>query len=362
MHNTKITPKQATFLVLACTLSSVHVFLPNELAQYTGRDAWISALLAPFIGCLIFFMVIKLGLLLPNHSLAGINKKLLGRYFGGLITCIYITSFLVLCIRNLIQFGLIMSVAFKPESVPYIWHLIVLIPALYVSFLGISVPARMNEVILPMGLGLIVMLVLLNIPNINLKEYLPVLQYGYKPSLVGTTFIGGHLAYSIIIFALMPLINKKDKLIKCQIIIFGTIIMLSLLVATLSIAILGLKYAETALLPTVSMIRTVDIGFFSRVDAVMMMVWQMGFFIAVAVLLYAAASLTRDLFNFKGYRIILLVYGLVVFIGANIYITNVPQLRQLFLQPLTILLYFLGLAIPLLLYMLAKLKGYPKRE
>jgi spore germination protein KB len=362
MKNTKITPKQTVFLVLSCTLSSVHVFLPNQMTLIASRDAWISALLASIIGGLIFFTVVKLCMLMPNYSLATINKKLLGKYFGGLLTSVYIISFLTLCIRGLIQFAVIMTVSFKPESAPHVWHLLILIPALYVAFLGISVSARMNEIILPVGFTLIIMLIMLDIPNMNFKEYLPVLQHGYKPPLMGAAFAGGHLAYSIIILALMPLINKKEKLITTGIPLFVLVTTTSLLIAVLSIAIVGLMPTKAWLLPSLIIIRAINIGFFSRLELILITIWQMGFFVLVSVFIYSAATLTRDMFSFKGYRIILLIYGVLVFIGANIYITNVSLLRELFLYPLTILFYVLGLAIPLMLYALAKLKGYPKKQ
>ncbi|RYD01793.1 hypothetical protein N752_28470 [Desulforamulus aquiferis] len=41
-----ISAKQAVFLLLTCILSTVDVFLPSEVAQHAGRDAWMSALLA----------------------------------------------------------------------------------------------------------------------------------------------------------------------------------------------------------------------------------------------------------------------------------------------------------------------------
>lgn len=59
---------------------------------------------------------------------------------------------------------------------------------------------------------------------------------------------------------------------------------------------------------------------------------------------------------------ILWIYGLVIFIGANIYITSVPLIRFLLGIPLAVLLYTVGLVIPLFLYLIARFRGYSKKK
>ncbi|RYD01792.1 hypothetical protein N752_28465 [Desulforamulus aquiferis] len=138
---------------------------------------------------------------------------MLGRYLGGLLALIYIVSFLFFCVMVTIQFSIIISTSFKPESPPFVWHLVVLVPALYVSYLGISVPARMNELLLPLGLLLLPLVALLNIPNINWDEYLPMLQHGLLPPIEGAVLTAGELTYPMLILALIPLISHKEKLV-----------------------------------------------------------------------------------------------------------------------------------------------------
>lgn len=345
--------------MLTCILATVDVFLPTEVAQTAGRDAWIAALLAPFIGYIIYRIIVALCLLFPDLSLAGINQKLLGKYLGGLVTIFYILSFLLFCTLVAKQFSIIISTSFKPESPPYVWHLVILIPALSAAFLGIAVPARMNEILLPLGILLLVVVGLLNIPNIDLSEYLPMLQHGYLPPIEGAVMAGSRLTYGMFFLALIPLLSKKEKLPGQGVLAF-VIVCLSLLIGTLSIAILGLKATEASILPALMIIRSIDIGFLTRMDAFMMTIWHTGFFIFLSVFVYSAASLTRDLFKLKDYRLILLLYGVVIMGGANFYITNVPIIRQLLMIPIGSLLYFLSLVLPLFLYGLARVKGYRK--
>nr|WP_315990635.1 GerAB/ArcD/ProY family transporter [Desulforamulus aquiferis] len=173
-------------------------------------------------GCLLYWrpyryfiyrIIIGLCLIFPDHSLVGFSRLLLGRYLGGLLALIYIVSFLFFCVMVTIQFSIIISTSFKPESPPFVWHLVVLVPALYVSYLGISVPARMNELLLPLGLLLLPLVALLNIPNINWDEYLPMLQHGLLPPIEGAVLTAGELTYPMLILALIPLISHKEKLV-----------------------------------------------------------------------------------------------------------------------------------------------------
>ena len=356
----KISPRQFVFLMLTCILSTVDVFVPNQAAQYAGRDAWISALAAGLIGYTIYRVVIMLGLLFPGHSLAGFSRLLLGKYLGGLVTIIYIAGFLTVCVAVMVQFAVIMPIAFKPESSIYLWDLLILIPALYIASLGISVPARMNELLLPVGLLILILVVSLNIPEIDLKKYLPVFENGYLPPAKVTVVIGANLAYSVAIVSLLPLIENKGRLPGLGLPSF-IVVSLALLLGTASIAIFGPDLTAMFLFPALQMTRNIDIGFLTRLDAFMMMVWYTGFLIFMTVFSYGAASLTKDLFGLKDYRLVLWLYGVVIMVGADFRITNIPTIMMLLNVPLSILLYALGLAIPLLLYMVARIRGYPGR-
>ena len=357
----RISPKQVLFLVLTCILATVDVFLPAQVAQIAGRDAWLAALAAAVLGYLIYRSILLLSLLFPRQSLAGFNRQILGKYLGGLLTLFYIVSFILLCTSVVVEFSIIMGSAFKPGSAAYVWHLVVLIPAMYVTSLGISIPARMNEALLPLGLLLLFAIVILNIPEMDLKEYLPILEKGYLPILQGTVLTSSKLCYAIMILALMPFVNKQEKLVKLGLPAFF-IIGLALLGGTTAIALYGPQLTAITLLPALGLIRNVDIGFLSRLDAFMIGIWYSGFFIFTCCYSFAAASLTRDLFGLKNYRPVLWFYGVVILVVANAKIMDVPFIRMLFGIPLAVLLLSLSLGIPLLLYVLARLRGFPKRQ
>lgn len=76
--NNKISAKQAGFLVAACILAAVVVFIPSEVAHKVGRDAWLAVLIAAVIGYSMFRVMMLLCSLFPNHTLAGFNRLLLG--------------------------------------------------------------------------------------------------------------------------------------------------------------------------------------------------------------------------------------------------------------------------------------------
>jgi spore germination protein KB len=357
--NNKISDKQAVFLVMTCILATVDVFIPSEVAQRAGRDAWLSVLMAVVIGYTMFRLILKLCFLFPNHTLAGFNRLLIGKYLGGLVTIIYILAFLIICAVALLEFAIIIPVAFKPGSSIFLGGLTLLLPALYVASLGIAIPARMNELLLPLGLIILLIVVVFNLPYINLKEYLPVLANGYLPPLTGAYTIGGQLGYPLLFFAIFPIIEHKEKL-KTLWNKLIPLLTLALWAGTLAIPIFGPALTGMMIFPALEMIRNIDIGFITRLDALMMMVWYMGFLIYITAFSYGAAVLTKDLFNLKGYRLVLWFYGLVILFIANIKIVSVPLIRTLFLTPLSSMIYILALIIPLLLYLVARLRGYPK--
>lgn len=352
----RISAKQAIFLVITCILTTVDVFLPSQVAMLAGRDAWISALLAPLLGYLIYRILVALCLLFPHQSMAGFNGKILGKYLGGFLTLIYVAAFLLFCTGAVVEFSIIISTSFKPESPPYLWHLTLLLPSLLVATMGISVPARMNEILLPLGVLLLVLVSLMNISNIQLDEFLPIFQYGPLPFLEGAGLVGGRLSYALLLVALAPLIKHQHKLPG-----FGApafvVVGVALLFGTLSIPIIGLQATQAEMFPALMLIRAIDIGFLTRMDPFIMMIWFTGFFVFLAVFSYGAAVLTRDLFRLQTYRWVLWFYGLLIVLGANFRITNVPMIRELLGTPASIGLYLLALVIPLFLYIVARTRG-----
>ncbi|GAB6179980.1 spore germination protein GerKB [Desulfotomaculum defluvii] len=355
----KISAKQAVFLVATCILATIDVFIPSEVAQSAGRDAWLSVLIAAVIGYSMFRLILLLCSLFPNHTLAGFNRLLLGKYLGGVVTGIYIVAFLIFCAIAMVEVAIIIPTAFKPGSSIYLWDLTLLLPALYVASLGISIPARMNELLLPLGLLILVVVVVFNIPYINLKEYLPVLAKGYLPPLAGAYNIGGKLGFSLLYFAIFPLIEHKYKLKRIGNLI-TPVLVFAILSGTLAISIFGPALTGMMIFPALEMVRNIDIGFITRLDALMMMIWYTGFLIYVAAFSYGAAALTKDLFNLKSYRLVLWLYGLVILWIANFQIVNVPLIRTMFLTPLSNMVYILGFVVPLILYLVARLRGFSK--
>lgn len=352
-----ISPKQAVFLILTMTLSTVDIFLPAELAGLAGRDAWIAALGAPAIGYLIYRVILALGLLFPDHNIAEYNRIILGKYLGGLLTLLYIIGSLVGSATVVVQFSIIMGTAFKPESPPYIWYLTVLIPAVYVVSRGIAVTARMNEVLLPLGLALLLFVVVLNYDAIELRRYLPMFYDGYLPSIKGTLFLGGYMSYSMILMVLLPLIDKKEKLISRGVMTFA-LLAVALLGGTMAIAIFGPELTAMTLLPALAMIRNVDLGFVTRLDALMITIWYTGIFIFICISIYIPAVSIRSMFGFKNMGWLLVLCGFIVFGLANSYIANVPLIRYVLGVPWSITLYVYSLLLPLLLYFIARLRGF----
>lgn len=356
----KISPKQAVFLIITMILATVDVFLPSELAQIAGRDAWMSALGAALIGYFIYRIILALGLLFPESNQAEYTRIILGKYLGGLLVLAYTVGALVVSAAVVVQFSVIMGTAFKPESPPFIWHLTLLIPAVYVVSRGIEVPARMNEVLMPLGLALLLFVISLNFREMELGQFLPMLYEGVLPPIKGAIYLGGYMSYSLIIMVLVPLVEKKEKLASLGGVTF-ILTAVALLGGTAAIPIFGPELTAMTLLPALAMIRNIDIGFVTRLDAFMIAIWYTGLFIFLCLSTYIPAINIQTLFGFRSHRWLLLVNALIILILANIAIVSVPFLRFMFGVPLAVTLYIYSVVIPLFLYIIARLRGYPQR-
>ncbi|MEH7612078.1 GerAB/ArcD/ProY family transporter, partial [Gottfriedia acidiceleris] len=65
------------------------------------QDAWISLIISLFIGCMVFFVQIKLFKIFPEYPLTKYVQFILGKYAGKILAMIYIIFFIYIAGRIL---------------------------------------------------------------------------------------------------------------------------------------------------------------------------------------------------------------------------------------------------------------------
>ncbi|TYQ17977.1 UNVERIFIED_CONTAM: spore germination protein KB [Acetivibrio alkalicellulosi] len=341
MKEEKISSLQLLFLLVTLGIATADVFLPAYVAQQAGRDSWISVIIGTISSIIIVNIFVTLGLRYPDKTLVEYSCDILGKPLGKLVGFIFIYYSFLVTIFITRSMGEIFVISFNPDTPIIVFIVLVILLAAYALGKGIEVISRINEILLPIGIIVLVGVSLLNIGELNFNYFLPVMYDGIIPSLRGGILIQAWLIETVIILQLIPFIKKKNKIrsiITASIVILG----MGLMIGVLTIALFG-SAAKNFMLPALEFVRYASFGaYFRGVDITIMGVWAGGIFIKISLFFYVFITGLAQLLNIKSYKGLIVPGGLLVITSSMVCSRNIIEA-----------IYFLNFIFPLYSFSIA---------
>lgn len=207
----KITFLQMAMIVMLTTGLSTHVLINPMILDSTGRDAWISVILAGFLflpWCLLLVLFMKK---------SGYQKfqPWLAKHTSPLISWIIVIP---LCIQlYLIGGETILHTAnwtrtyYLPETPRVVLILTIGLVCFYSAKHGISNIAVLSGILLPIVIVLGIFVATANIPVKDYQLLKPYLEHGLTPVFQGMIYIGGGFTEFIFILTMQHHLKNKVK-------------------------------------------------------------------------------------------------------------------------------------------------------
>ncbi|XRG79881.1 GerAB/ArcD/ProY family transporter [Rossellomorea sp. GAMAL-10_SWC] len=182
------------------------------------QDAWISLIISIFIGCMVFFVQIKLFEIFPEYPLTKYVQFILGKYAGKILAMIYIIFFIYIAGRILRDLEDLLTMTLFTASSLISIGILMLLVVIYGLFKGIETFARTIEFLF---LFLIMFILLIfgfefisNVYQIN--NLRPVLENGWEPVIKAIFPLGIMFPFGeIITFTMiLPHLHKKETAFK----------------------------------------------------------------------------------------------------------------------------------------------------
>lgn len=305
----QISPSQLAFLMITMVISTIDIFVPAFIAQEAKNDSWISAIIAAAASFVNIWVLLKLYHIYKGHTLIEICKMAAGKIFGLLIGLLYLLYFMIISYNVSIEMGQVIKTAFMPITPNWIFIIVSIFVAAYAVGRDIEVIARINEILLPLGLGALEFLLLISIKDMDLNYFLPVMENGIVPSLKGGLILLGWMGELIAVMQLLPFTSKPEKLNKA--VYLGVLtVCYGIMSGTLVYAIFG-PLTELLLIPSLEFARFASLGrYFYNFDLLIMAIWITGIYVKIMVFYYVSAFSLSQLFNIKNYRNIVIPVGL----------------------------------------------------
>lgn len=296
-NDVKISGIQMALIFIGFFVGSTALLNPSVAAR---QDAWLSNILACAGEFILITLYIYISVLNPDKTLIEILRDNFGRFFGGLISLLYIWYFIHLAAlveRDLGEF----NVTTTYVETPMLFIIICIVTiTVFIVKKGLEVLARTSEILVPVIISLIIFIFILLISLYEVENFFPVLERGFKPVLRSAftvlTFPWGE---SVIFLMIFHNLNNKKKIFKVSFLSVAISGLLILLITTRDLMVLGGDMFERVAFPpnmTTKLIENINVT--PLVDVNLLI----GGGTKIAVCIYAAALGIAQLLNLKDYK------------------------------------------------------------
>lgn len=301
----KISSFQLGLLIFTTIISTSDVFLPSLVAKYSGRDSWVSVIIATVVSMALAYIFITLAKKYPNKTPTIYLREIFGKGFGTLIALLIWLYFMFIAWYVVRELAQIFTVSFIPEAPIAIYIIISTLLASYGVYLGLEVITRTNEILLPIGVFALLISSIISIPNINLKYFLPIMDIDIPSILRGSSLIFAWFCEGFIILQLYPFVSDKKNVPKALYLCFF-FIGIGMLFGMLTYAVFG-PLTPKLMFPVLEFIRYGSISkYLQNFEVLTMIIWMSGIFVKILIFFYVSALSFAEIFNLKSYRFVII--------------------------------------------------------
>lgn len=324
----RISGLQMSLLMYANIISTGILLLPGNTFEQAGRDMWISPMWGSLSGFLTVWIAYRLNRFYPSATLIQCSQHILGRLLGKAVGFFYLFLYLYVGGTTLRQYGDFLVGAFLNYTPLLMVMGCLALASAFAVRAGLEVLARLSDIFTPIMILLWLIIVLLLLPELEIKQMLPILEDGIKPSLQGSVAILNLNSLYFFIFSLLPFVVDRQNGLK-----WG---MYSVLAATLTLVMTNLaalllfgSITGNFVYPVMNAARYISYAdFFENLEALVMAIWIGGTFIKVGLIHYLLAMDTAHWLDLSDYKPLALPMGLLLTCFGIWLTPNLPELTR----------------------------------
>lgn len=315
----RISSVQLLFLLLIADLATSFLYVPAITAKAAGPDAWISLILVVTVFALAVAAVCtSLAKRFPFQVFTEYLPEVIGRIPGKLLGVCYIGFFVHITSVMVVEGAQFVKTNFLTETPLLVLELVLAGVAVYGVYQGIEAIARHNEIVFPIFVLSISILILLVIKDINMNNYLPVMENGFVPVFKGAMTPGTWRGEVFIILMLFPYLNQKEEAFKATVgMAFLAGIIVTAVVAT-AIGVFGDLYTARLTYPGNTLARYISVaGILERMELVIVIIWVAGVIVKLAIFYHTCSMAAATTLGLQNYRIMAIPVAVATIVAGN---------------------------------------------
>jgi spore germination protein KB len=282
----KITGWQLWLLLIPYILSTEILSVPAIMAKFAERDAWLAVIPSSVTGFWSIFVLTALARRYPGLTIIEYSSKIIGKWPTKILE-FYLSFifFTYVTVQNYEHFGFVTDIELQ-KTPSLIINGIFLLVCGWIVYEGIEGIGRCSEVIVPFVLIFTFLFSLISLPNADITRLQPILEHGFSPVLRAAIVPSGWMGEFFCIGFLLPYLDRPEKGRILSILAIFTVIVVTMLVNSLTVAVLGDMTSQLAY-PVFTITQYVSIAdFLQNVDAFVVGLWTVGIFIKLSISLF----------------------------------------------------------------------------
>lgn len=346
-------------MMISFLLGSSILLIPSAVASSAKQDAWVSMLISIVAGQAVIYNFASLSMMFPGKTFVQYSREILGKYLGmlaGLIMTWFSLHLGSLVVRN---FGDFLSATVLQHTPMIVPDSIIVILVAMGTRMGVEVLARVNKLIIPFMILLILIIFALGIPEMEFKRILPVMENGVRPVIAGSlVVIGFPYAETVLFTMIIPFLNSPGKGRKALVTggLAGGALLFFIVLRTL--LVLGPATTVRLWFPVLETVRMIDIfNIIQRIESIVIIAWIFLGFMKISVCFYSFVLGLAQLLNLKDYRPLVLPAGVLMLALSQLVYENYVEETYFASQIWFPYAMVPGLILPLTMLAVAVIRG-----
>ncbi|OAS16468.1 GerAB/ArcD/ProY family transporter [Paenibacillus oryzisoli] len=362
--NATISVRQFTILIILGVVGDSILIMPTILAKSAKQDAWLSVVLALFLGFVTGGIFAAVANKLRRRRLFNLIRLHLGVWVGSIIILLFLFEFYMCSLTLLSEMSQFMTTQLMPET-PINAIIVVFILVIIIAYkYGVEAFARMSELLFPVFILLFLILVVLLLPQVEFSNLRPIAAGG-----MGEIWRGAFMAFAtafsemVVLLMLVPNVTGSASLTKPILTGYAIGGAILFIIVMLCLLVLGPNLMETKYYPTFVLAQKITIGhFLERLEAVMAFLWFISVFFKTLLIFFSLTSGMAELFQLKESHMLTIPLSMLLLVGTIAGTPNITEYNLILEKYYSLFDLIFCIGIPLILLALFYMRDKPKNN
>lgn len=318
-----------------------------SVIKSSGVDAYISIVIAAIAGIFILLSFFVIYDYEPSLNVSEKLKKVFGKPIGTIINFVSLLIILTMGISAMFNLTTFITSQFLKETPPILVGICFAFVIILVNIKGIETLSRTCLVLLFINLTLFVISIVGLIPEFQVSNLKPFLEYGFKRPIIGAIYNFLFNLLPIYLLLIVPKNNlvNKDKYRKYMWIFYVLSFIVKFFLILITLGVLGIHLASIYQYPEYIVMKHIKMfNFIDRIENVITIQWLFGLFFNISFVVYYISNSIKPCHRSKllpAVITILILVGSAVLFKNNTTFNNYTYTKVPYIRSILFIIYIL---------------------